>query len=317
MNFNIDTCKWVMWGAKRPYNSFGHIHESLLRVLKFLEKEAYWLERDDDTSGIDFENTLFMTQNCVYPGVPKRKDCFYVVHNMRYPSVVGATDHCGPYFDGLKSLGYNVHRLVNNYSRDVKEIGPQIFFEADSRTISFRWGTDLLPHEIEANKPLKAFNSESRVFNYVGSLDDAKVRDINNFVRACKENEIEYHQYGGFSGGPIISIQDHVRLIKESYLTPAFQATGEIEQGWISDRLIKNISYGQMGLTCSKFVNEFFNNRLIFNTDAYQLFYDAKERLPSMPVKELHGLMDEIAKTHTYLNKIRAIEHAVRTLENR
>ncbi len=305
-----------MWGAKRPYNSFGHIHESLLRILKSLGKEAYWVEKDDDVSGIDFENTLFMTQNCVYPGVPQRKDCFYVVHNMQYPSVEGATDHCGPYFEGLKSLGYNVHRLVNKYSRNVEEIGPQIFFEADSRTISFRWGTDLLPHEIDANKPVKAFNSESRVFNYVGSLDDEKARNINRFAVACKENGIEYCQYGGFSGGPILSIVDHVRLIKESYLTPAFHATGEIEQGWISDRLIKNISYGQMGLTCSKYVNEFFNNRLVFNTDAYQLFYDAKERLSNMPVKELHDLMDIIAKNHTYLNAITGIEQAVRALEN-
>lgn len=304
-----------MWGAKRPYNSFGHIHESLLRVLKSLGKEAYWFEDGDNISEVDFENTLFMTQNCVYSGVPQRKDCFYIVHNMRYPSVEGATDFCGPYFDGLKSLGYNVHRLINKYSSDVKEVAPQIFFEESERTISFRWGTDLLPHEIEANKPLKAFNSESRVFNYVGSLDTAKVDSITNFVKACRENGIEYHQYGGFSGGPVVSIADHVRLIKESYMTPAFQATGEIEHGWISDRLIKNISYGQMGITCSKFVNDFFGSRLIFNTDAYRLFYDAKERLQSMPVKELHDLMDEVAKNHTYLNGIDGITKAVRILE--
>ncbi len=316
--FDVSTCKWVMWGAKGlPYNSFRHIHESFFRVLKYLGKETYWFDEGEDISEIDFENTLFITQNCIYHGVPRRKDCFYVVHNMAYPSVVGATDSCKPYFEGLKSLGYNIHRLINKYSSDVKEIGPQIFFEESQRTISFRWGTDLLPREIEANKPLKAFNSEGRVFNYVGSLDDLKISNITNFVKACKENSVEYHQYGGYSGGPIISIEEHIRLIKESYMAPAFQSLDQIETGYVPCRLFKNISYGQFGITHSKCANQMFGGKLIYNEDAYKLFYEARERLQSMLVQELWSLMDEVAKNHTYLNKIAAIEQAVHTLENK
>ena len=26
--FDIRTAQWVIWGAKRPYNTFGHIHEA-------------------------------------------------------------------------------------------------------------------------------------------------------------------------------------------------------------------------------------------------------------------------------------------------
>jgi len=305
--FDIDTAKWIIWGAKRPYNSFGHIHEAFLRALKYLGKDVQWLESDEDISQIDFSNTCFLSMNTVLKGLPQRLDCFYVIHN-----IFGTPEQ--HYFDHLNMLGYGIHISTNRYSAATEEIGPEIFFDKESRSLSMRWGTDLLPHEIELNKPAWAFNSDNRVFNYVGSTDGTKRQAIKEFTRACNENGIDYHQYGGYSGGPIVSIEDHVRLIRDSYLAPAFQEQGQNDQGYVACRLFKNISYGQFGITQSKYANQVFGGRLIYNTDAYELFYDARERLTDMPVKELHDLMDIVAEKYTYINKVNGIIEAVRRL---
>ena len=305
VNFDIEKCRWVIWGAKDDRDTFSHIHEAFLRALRYLEKDVVWLDANDDILTIDFSNSLFLGMNCSLQGLPQRKDCFYVIHN-----ILG--DPWLPYFDGLKLLAYGLHVSTNTYSSEVMELAPQAFFEPSARSLQFRWGTDLLPHEIEANKPTRAFNSDSRVFNYIGTVDGEKNAQLQNFIRACRENGIEYRQYGGSGGFKIVSAEEHVQLVKVSYLAPAIQGMDQVNQGYVSCRLFKNISYGQMGLTYSKYAQELFEGGLIYNPDAYQLFYDAKERLQTMPVKELHDLMDIVARDHTYLNKISAIEQAVR-----
>jgi hypothetical protein len=309
MMFDIETCRWVIWSAKRPYNTFGHIHEAFLRALKYLGKDAVWLEQDDDISGENFENILFLGMNTCVQGMPQRKDCFYVVHN-----IFGDKNYS--YFDGLKLLGTGVHITPNIYSKDVQVLGSDIYFEPDNRSLQMRWGTDLLPYEIEGNKPTRVFNSESRVVNYIGTIDYQKQPGMDGFAKACKENGIEFRTFGGFNGGAHVTIEEQVQLIKDSYIAPAFQGLDQVRTGYVSCRLFKNISAGQFGVTHSSYANDLFRGRLICNADTYRLFYQAKERLQSMPLQELHDLMDDVAENHTYLNKIRAIETAVRTLEN-
>lgn len=307
MSFNIHTCKWVIWGAKHPYNTFGHVHEAFLRALKYLGKDAQWLENDEDVSQIDFSNTLFLSMNCVVEGMPQRKDCFYVIHN-----IMG--DPRMPYFEGLKLLPYGIHISTNRYSSQTVELAPQVFFDlANTPSLAMRWGTDQLPHEIETNKPLVPFNSSSRICNFIGSIDTMKKGYLDDFGRACRENGITY-TYHGSHGGRVVLADEHIRLVKDSYICPAIQGRDQVEQGYVSCRLFKNISYGQMGVTCSTYANELFGGKLICNPDAYRLFYDARERLQSMSIGELHALMDEVATKHTYLNKIDGIVRAVQIL---
>lgn len=310
--FDIEKCRWIVWGAtgRNGYNTFGHIHEAFFRALKHLGKDVRWLDYGDDNSKIDFSDTFFIGMNCVLQGMPQRKDCYYLIHN-----ILG--DPRLSYFDGLKLLPYGVHITPNVYSKNVEILGSDIYFEPDNRSLQMRWGTDLLPHEIEANKPKQAFNSKSLLVNYIGTVDYQKEGPMKGFIRACHENDRLFNTYGGFNGGPQVSIEQHVRLIQCSYMAPAFQGLDQVRTGYISCRLFKNISAGQFGVTHSKYANELFGGKLICNEDTYQLFYDARGRLESMEVKELHDLMDIVARDHTYLNKIRAIEHAVRTLENK
>lgn len=310
--FDIDTCKWIIWGAteRSGYNTFSHIHEAFYRALKYLNKDVLWLDYNDDLSQIDFTNSLFLSMNTVVGGMPRRRDSYYVIHN-----IFG--DRNQSYFDGLKMLGYGVHITRNVYSKNVEILGKDIYFEPDNRSLQMRWGTDLLPHEIEANKPASVHNIESSVINYIGTVDPQKQDPINDFTRACRENGIEFRTHGGFNHTEHPSVEEHVSLIKQSYMAPAFQGLDQVRTGYISCRLFKNISAGQFGVTHSSYANTLFENKLIYSPDGYELFYHAKAALQHITLKDLHDLMDIVATDHTYIPKIRAIEHSIRTLENR
>ena len=311
MRFNLDTCRWVIWGlANDPCNTYHHIQFALNRTLKHLGKDVTWYSEDDDVSRIDFSNTCFVSVDIASRNLPRRDDCFYAIHNMDNPKYVSR-------FDGLKTLRFGSHQTTNVYDSEWQELENQTtFFHPGKRSVEMRWASDLVPSEIEANKPVKVWNQDSKIVNYVGSYDANKSEDIQNFIRACKENDIEFRNYGGYNNGEIVSLEKHISLVKESYLAPAFQGKDQIALGYASCRLFKNISYGQMPLTPSRYVNELFDNKLIFNEDCYQLFYDGRERLQNMPLSELHSLMDHVAKNHTYVSRLNSIMTAIKVLEN-
>lgn len=303
MSFDLSTAKWVAWGAKRPYNTYGHIQEAFVRALKFMGKDAEWKDVGDHA---DEPNTIFLGLNTCFNGLPRRQDCWYVIHN-------GFDPPCKAYLDGLNVIAFGVHISTNSYYNCI-EIQPEVFFGPMMRTMAFRWGTDLLPPEIEANKPATAFNRNSRIINYVGTVDPEVRVNLDKFLQACRDNDINFQPYGRTAGG-VLSIADNIRVIKESYMAPAIQRNDQLGIGYVACRLFKNISYGQFGITHSSYSNQLFGGRLIYDPDPYQLFYKAKERLQSMHVSELHSLMDEVAAKHTYVNKIKAIEHAIAFLE--
>jgi len=300
MSFNLDTCKWVIWGAKPPQDTFGYIHQALYRALKFLGQEVLWYDDKDYISNIDFSNTLFVALACNMKGIPKRKDCFYLIHNALGTPYM-------QYFEGLRVLHYGLYVSTNKFSSDIVEIAPEMFYNPAAPSLVFRWATDLLPSEIEANKPARAFNSDSRVINFVGTVYP---NTLNEFQRACRNSGIEFKRFG--EG---VSIEDNIRLTKESYFSPALQQACHVDIGYVPCRLFKNISYGQFGVTNSPWSNDLFGGKLIFNPDTYQLFHDARERLGTMKVEELHSLMDEVAQKHTYLNRIDGIIKAIRNVE--
>ncbi len=288
--------KFCVWGFKNPpYDTFRHIHEAFYRALKFLGKNVSWLDARDDISGIDFSNTFFITQNNAVMrevgSIPLREDCFYAVHN----NIQGGRER----FERLDVLPYGV-RLAG-----IPE------FDPNGLSVNIPWATDLLPHEIEANKPSTVFQSRSKVVNYVGSVWSVNRKEIDAFANACFDNGINFSQV---QGG--VSIEDNVRLIRESYMAPAIVGSGH-PVGYLPCRIFKNISYGQFGVTNSSYVNDLFEGRLVYNSDTYGLFFDARERLAKTPLSELHSLMDYVAKNHTYINRIDTLIHGARMILER
>lgn len=300
--------KWIIWGAKTHYNTFGHFFAAFERALKYLGREVYWLDAGTDRTGIDLSDSVFISQNRLIKGMPVRKDCWYVIQN-------GNDPWCKQLFAGHKILVTGLHQSEHQYPDPVC-LGPDIYFVPEWKTLHFRHNALILPHEIEANKPGCVFNSESRVINYFATVDASNCEEVYAFRRACIENGITFNHYGGagFTGLPgKETLEEKIQGIKDSYMAPTIQGQNQIEVGNTTDRVVNNIAYGQYPVTNNPHIDRLFGG--IYNTNTYELFYEAQRELPYIPVRELHYLMDEVALNWTYLNTIDGIERALDIME--
>lgn len=312
MSFDIDTCQFAVWGFKHgPYNTFRHIHEAFYRALlhKFPNRTVLWA---DDSAMIEaksdlWANTFFISMNYGLNGIPVRDDCFYAVHNVE--------EEAQTLLAGKTLLNYGVYISDMQLGPYVTELAKDTFQSENKSTVVFRWGTDLLPHEIEANKPDRVFNNGSKVINYVGTNVAEYKININPFAEAAWKSGILFRSIGGFTPGTApVSIQENVRLVKQSYMAPAILTPWQVGAKFIPCRVFKNISYGQFPVTNSLEVKNFLGGSAIQDSNPYYLFGEAKMALKWVPLRELHGLMDEVAEHHTYLNKVDALLKAARNL---
>lgn len=62
-----------------------------------------------------------------------------------------------------------------------------------------------------------------------------------------------------------------------------------------------------MRMTNSRRVFELFEEKIVYNPDCYQLFYDAQKRQESWTLEEQYELMDLIKEKHTYLNRVQTL----------
>ena len=165
------------------------------------------------------------------------------------------------------------------------------------------WATDLLPDEINKNIELVKNNQlkKENELNFVGM----SIYPWDEVKKWCENNNIIYNNYGGFSNN--VSPERNMELIQNSVLAPAVQEQWQVDNGYIPCRIFKNISYGKMGMTNNKFVNELFDNKLIYDTNIHQLMdkgyhyeYNADKNL-------LITLMENVRDKHTYINRCNAI----------
>jgi hypothetical protein len=312
---NLDTCNFVVYGFRNNYNTFGHIQEAWHRALKFKfpDRKVYWVD-EMNPEDADFTNALVLTVNVAdLQGLPKRKDCFYAIHNI--------DETTKAFFEDIRQysvMNYGLYTSTTNLSKDDIEVGFETYLSLQQHeaytSMILRWGTDLFPHEIEANKPTQVFNQGSREINFVGTIYH-NVHDP--FSKACEENGIKFNGIGGFTGTAPVSIQENARLVRASYMAPAIGDAYHSKVGYIPCRTYKNISYGCLPLTNNRYAQESFKDRLIYNDDTYRLFYDARVRLPQIELGMLHQLMDEVAANHTYLTKIDSLLHAVQITQEK
>lgn len=296
MKFNYSDWKIVLWGWKTTENTYHYIHAAYMKAFKYLGAKVYWLDDQSDLSGLDFKNTLFFTEGQVDKNIPIREDCLYLLHNC--------------YDDKYKPLKEKGICFINQTFTDdvlkykITKSEDGVYPDYEGKCIYFFWPTDLLPHEIEANKPSRVFNKESKIVNWVGTVGKGTFGnwdEIANFKRACFESNIKWFDGMGFSH------TDNVRMIQDSYMAPTVTGTWQTTVGYVPCRAAKNISYGQALITSSPRVAAMFEDFAIFDQDSYKLFYTAKERLEKMSLADLHKQMDYVKEKHTYLSRIQSI----------
>lgn len=291
---NFSDYKVIIWGHKLHTHTSSYVHNAFYRTFEHMGFKTFWFDDNDDVSQFDFSKSLFVTEGQVDKKIPLREDCFYVLHNC--------------YDDKYQQL-YAKNRCMNLQvytddvlGRKVDKIEECIYYDVPAKLLYMPWATDLLPHEIDNNKPQMPFNKNNKMSWWVGTICDGQfgnINQINPFKTACQTNGIIFAQASRDK-----SVQENIQLIKNSYMAPTIVGEWQHRVGYIPCRIFKNISYGQFGITNSPRIYELFERKIIHNNDTGRLFFDAKQRLNQLDVAELHSLMDYVKEKHTYLNRI-------------
>jgi hypothetical protein len=304
--------KVILWGHKLHSSTHSYIHNAFYRAFEHMGYPVYWFDDQDDVGHFDFSDSLFITEGNVDGRIPLRADCDYILHycdTQKYRQLI-ETGHCiflsvftNERVEQAKKISDTVVYVDKGTYKDVKH-----------KLLLMPWATDLLPHEIEKIKEEtpRFFHHKDKKVYWVGTVWDGpygNIEEINAFARACKKGQIDFVSLSFLADPKLkgISVDENIRLVQRSFMAPAIVGTWQKETGMIPCRIFKNISYGQMGITNSKTIYEFFDRKIVYNPDCYQLFFDAEKRLKKLKIEELYELMDVVKTKHTYLNRIQTL----------
>jgi hypothetical protein len=291
--------KVVIWGHHLHSHTHSYIHYGFERAFKALGHDVYWLGDDDDVSGFDFSNSLFLTEWQVDDKIPIRKDCKYVLHNCDRP---GGFERYAPVADRCLNLK-KFSKYEEDLPRGAEKIGPYVLFEPATNTLIQPWATDLLPDEInfhDAGIGVESQGKKRCVF--IGSYGEGEYgnrSEIDPFVDECKKLGMEFVLKGS------VSHEENKSMIADGYICPALVGAWQARFGYIACRVFKNISYGKMGVTNSWEQHDLFEGKLVWNPDTRQLVHDAIPRLGDK--KRIVELMKMVKERHTYINRINTI----------
>lgn len=292
----------VVWGHPLHSHTHSYIHNAFIRGFDYLRYKWYWLDdkKPFESYGITLpEKCLYITEGQVDKNIKLNPNSYYLLHNCnmeKYYKVI-PKNHI---------LTLQVYTL--NCEASSFPLKGNRFIRYDGNTIYMPWATDLHPHEIDNNiaKLEQIHRNTKNICHFIGMYIDDPWK---NCKETCQENNIQFAYVGGFSNNNV-SIEENVRRVQEALIAPAFQSSWQVEHGYIPCRIFKNISYGKMGITNSSTVQEFFNGKLIYDSDVKIATKKAIENATSPDFDLLKELMIDIRDNHTYINRIKDILYA-------
>lgn len=292
--------KAVIWGCDLHEHTNSYVYAGFYKAFKAMGYDSYWLNEHSDVSGMNFSDTIFITEWQHAKNIPKRKDCKYVLHN------------CNPVdYEGLHFIHLQTYRDIcrdntcehNHIGKPTKlnDQGSWYLDDPRERTIFQPWATDLLPHEFNFDDA--DFKRLNHIF-YCGSVNGGEysnLEEVEHFKEAVAENHMRFHHL--IPGAT--SFESNRYLIRDSYLAPSIHGAWQAKAGYIACRVFKNISYGQLGGTNCWAAAELLDGNIIYNSDTKQLFYDMKSKINDRAM--IKRSMQLIKEKHTYINRIESI----------
>lgn len=286
--------KFVAFGCKNN-STHGYIHYAYKRAFESLGWESHWID-NDDVNDFDFSDSLILTLGGWDSKLPVRKDCKYILHNCDNNKYSDVLD---------KSLILQVF-TTDVYDRDVEKIEDFVYYQKDknwgTHVLYQPWATDYLPNEIKEIDKLN-FSDEKNV-NWVGSIwNDAGQGNFNQI----EELNLSLSKRGLLFRQIKTDYDDNKRVINDSYISPALQGQWQCDKGYIPCRIFKNISYGEFGITNSKYVSELFQDMIVYDSDIDSMVHKALEKRSKITINELNNQIKFVRDKHTYINRIENI----------
>lgn len=291
--------KFIAFGCKsnssHPTSTHGPIHYAYRRAFEHLGWESHWLD-NQDIDNFDFSNSVILTIGGYEHNLPIRKDCKYILHNCNLDRYKDVIDNC------------LILQVFTNdvYKRDVEKIDDFVFYQKDKSfgapVLYQPWATDLLPNEINLKDKLNFSNN--RIVYWVGSIwndyGQGNTNEIEELKKSLLNRNISFEQKSAeFSGNK--------EIINQSYISPALQGKWQCEKGYIPCRIFKNISYGEFGITNSKYVSELFNDSIVYDSNIDNMIEKSLETRDKITLDGLNKQIKFVKENHTYINRIKNI----------
>ena len=289
---------FVLWGHPLHSHTHSYIYHGFYRALNSMGARSSGCAKMMPFLPVA-DSVIFATDQSDHD-IPLDPCFYYVLHHSTSPKY--ASLRAAHRVLDIEVYTHAVH------STSAKEIAPYTFW--DGRVLTFPWATDLLPTEIPGHRPQELLHPSSNVINWVGTVgfnEFSNFHELESFRKACAENLILFLYTGLYTDARPVSPEQQMSLVKHSYMSPTIVGKWQSEHGYIPDRIFKNISYGQYGVTNSFAVRSMFGDNIIYNPDPYGLFYDARLKLRLTPVESQWKVMDYVAAHHTYVQRVESI----------
>jgi hypothetical protein len=171
------------------------------------------------------------------------------------------------------------------------------------------WATNIFPEDIDKNIALVKQGVELKHHTYFcGTIWNTNNEEVTQWKNKCNihnmttvfDNEKDESK--------------HQQKIREALLSPAFQGATQRESAewfYIPCRILKNISFGSLGITNNPGVYKVFKDYLIIYDEDMEKLYDKSidyrkyaEKNPEEYIEKMVEVMEFVRDHHTYLNRI-------------
>ena len=207
------------------------------------------------------------------------------------------------------------------------------------------WATDLVPSEIEANRPvvvdkrsspplLNNANDEKNVV-FCGTMWDKNAEELQLVSRIAAENfQFPFHHYGRvqrltnktdlgstYTNYPgFIGTRDQYQVLHDSFLAPAIQGETHLERGYAPCRIFKTISAGKLGISNNKAVRKLFpkNTVLVRHGNSREVIHHLLQDAVDLTTDEnalairINKAMTTVQLQHTYLSRFNDVIDFIR-----
>ena len=290
--------KVVIWGHKWNH-THHHIHAAFYKFFKYINIETYWFNDNENIANFNCENCLFLTEGQVDKNIPVNMNSYYILHN------------CD--LNKYKDVFLKKHAMIIQvFTKPVLSRNCLMFnnlkchyYNTDDVVLYLPWATNLTPEEIQTN--IDSFDKTKMQDRgvFVGSVwsdwsnpDFGNTNQIATFRMCCQHHNIPFECIEG------LSIEKNVETIRGSKYSPSIQGKWQCDNSYIPCRILKNISYGSIGITNSEDVYNFLEQKVVFNKDVSKLVEDTNIYLNSHENVFFKELMNDVKNNHTYLNRI-------------
>ena len=288
---------FVAYGHKLYSHTHSYIHYAFIKAFQKLGYDTKWVDDNDEIDPLSYPSgTVFLTEGQVDKKIPKRKDCLYILHHVSREAYQVIPKHNKVFLD----------MYTQNIIENVIQISEVSFYNTTGDTLHSVWATDLLPDEIDIEEAIRTFDNKKNAVVFIGTLTNCNrfgnYNQIMPFVKEAQKDEYEWIH-------PSNPIDNNTQksLISSCLLAPAITGFWQQDVGYIPCRIFKNISYGCIGITNSKYVADIIKNDCVYHQNSIELYKKTKEFLqqPNDIIKDiLRRQMTNVKMNHTYMNRI-------------